>query len=185
MVAAGLPLALIAGWFHAATDPRWLVIVGAHAVVIAMFLRLATVEQRHRRQAALRLIPHGDPNREEHLRFLREYLREVGGNQTREHLGKLYNHIRVYVQDGTAEPTELPEVPGGFLGAGLGILRRHGSVSHRIFVVVPRDDDPYWLACNRPVEAMKYCRRVHPGGFGIALWNRPVPRAVRLVDLVG
>lgn len=160
-----------------------LVIAAANGLVVAMFLRLAFQEERHRRQAAVRLLRHNDPAREAHLSFLRTYLKETGANQTSEHLAKLYNQIRVYVRDTTSEPVDLPEIPGGYLG--LGTLSRKRSVSHRVFVVVPRDGDPYWLACNRPVEAMKYCRRVHPGGFGIALWTKPVPRAVRLVDLIG
>lgn len=159
------------------------VILAANSLVVAMFLRLAFQEERHRRQAALRLIRGNDPAREAHLSFLRTYLKESGASQTNEHLARLYNQIRVYVRDNTQEPIDLPEIPGGHLG--LATLSRRRSVSHRVFVVVPNDADPYWLACNRPVEAMKYCRRVHPGGFGIALWTKPVPRAVRLVDLIG
>jgi hypothetical protein len=181
--AAGLALGLAAWCWHLfRDDPKLIVILGVHLAVIAMFARLVYLEDQHRKRCALRLVRAGDPDREQHLQFLRGYLREAGHGQTRDHLARLYNQIRVYVRDGTAEPIDLPDLPGGL--RGLAPLRRRG-VSGRVFVVVPRDADPYWLACNRPIEAMKYCRRVHADGFGIALWSKPVPRGVRLVDLIG
>jgi hypothetical protein len=179
----GLVLAIVGWWRHFEEHRYGIVIVGANAAVVAMFLRLAYLEDLHRKRCALRLVPMGDPDREEHLRFLRGHLRETTHSQTRDQLAKLYNHIRVYVRDGNIEPLDLPDPPPGL--RGLAPLTRRRAVSNRTFVVVPRNADPYWLACNRPIEAMKYCRRVHADGFGIALWSRPVPRGVRLVDLIG
>jgi hypothetical protein len=60
-----------------------------------------------------------------------------------------------------------------------------GVAGERIYVVVPKDAESYWLRCNREVEARRYCQRIHLEGYDLEDWTQPVPHGTRFVCLIG
>lgn len=60
-----------------------------------------------------------------------------------------------------------------------------GVAGERIYVVVPKDAESYWLRCNREVEARRYCQRIHLEGYDLENWTQPVPNGTRFVCLIG
>lgn len=192
----GAAVAGLLGWGLAlhrwAGAPAELIVVAAsQLLVLLMFARLARREERRReeqRREAERRARRGPPPtpRDRDLTELRDLLRDAGRRRSDAARDALYDQVRAYVRDAAeGRPLDFPD-PAELRGGLLHDRARHASApSGRTFVVVPREADPYWLRCNRPVEAMKYARRVHPDGFEIALWIKPLPRGVRLVDLIG
>jgi hypothetical protein len=165
---------------------RPLLILGSNATVILMFLRLARVEHQHREQAERYAVVVKAPPRNDDLEFLRDQLQDIGRPQVSAMQERLYEQVRAYVRGNATEPVDLPHAAEPRGGGAQGAARARGvQAEGRLFVVIPKESDPYWLGCNRAVEAMKYCRRVHTEGFEIALWVRPVPRGGRFVDLIG
>lgn len=55
----------------------------------------------------------------------------------------------------------------------------------RNYIIKPKDAEAYWLRCNRHIEANRYCQRVHPNGYEIALWDDDLHAGMKLVDLIG
>jgi hypothetical protein len=162
------------------------VAVLAYEVTIALFAALALSEGRRRRNEARRPSNSGRTKRSEHFETLRDFMRQTTRASLDAYRSKLYARVRSYMNsrdgqildDSRSAPLHEEERPGG---------RGHGSrtVLASLFVVLPQDDDPYWVRCNRPVEALRYCRRVHPEGFDVVVWKEPLPRLVRFVDLIG
>ena len=179
--AGGLLLACLAGLAGLGVLGRWVFrsagrihvaiisgYVGVMLVGIALVVGMIAWERRHPPVIKRPGGPDKD-SREAHLDALRDGLRSASQPLTRVYRARIHEQVRRYVRSGAGWSQD---------GTGEGPL---------LFVVHPDGGEPYWIRCNRLVEAEKYCRRQHSIPFEIAPWTLPEPSwsQVRLVDLIG
>lgn len=188
-VCATLILAVALAWaWQPELDARTLAapafMVASSGLTLLLFLGLLRAEARRPRAVARRPGSSQKEARSKHIEALGDFMRLMNRNSLNAYQAQVYARVRAYVNDQSG-PLHEPLDAGPDHGGATSASREPVPGMGHLFVVVPRAGDPYWIRCNRAIEAMKYCRRVHPTGFDVAVWARPLPERVKLVDLIG
>jgi hypothetical protein len=161
------------GWGWTMGNERFVVAVTIGALLIPMLVGVALVVGMvlWEKWNPPEFLPANDPhmNREAHLDALRDGLRRANQPIARAYRSRIRQQVDAYIRSRTGRRQD---------------DRDEGPL---LFVVEPEEGDPYWIRCNRLIEAEKYCRRQHADTFKIAPWTLPEPAwsQVRLVDLIG
>ena len=156
-------------------------LVGASIVLtLLLFVEILREEARRPRVVARRSGFTKKDARAEHIEALGDFMRLSNRDSQSAYRAQVFARVRAYMNDQSGRLHDHLD-PNATTSA----TRESEPGMGHLFVVVPRADDPYWIRCNRAVEAMRYCRRVHPTGFDVAFWEKPLPARVKLVDLIG